>query len=281
MKFWKMVAVTGLSLAVLAAGCGTDSGKQKTDGTEDTWIEGIGPTNPVDRVPVYPEDDGSQYELTVTTVEETDEAKDGETVYFQSSLRYPMFEGVYGDNLNRIVAEIAEEFRAYLPEAKDNAAWDYADAMSYEYSGLRLPEAEELTVSFVWSKEQIAVLKAEYYSNSGGAHPNVCYKTYVVDMMYGTEMTPEQALSSYGVTAGDIVSYAAEKIREEHGEDLLETDEESYLETQLQFFLENRQWYLKETGLVLLANPYDIAPYAYGVIECEIPYEVLEQGLKK
>jgi len=109
----------------------------------------------------------------------------------------------------------------------------------------------------------------------------VCYKTYVVDMMYGTEMTPEQALSAYGVTAGEIVSYAAEKIREEHGEDLLETDEEYYLETQLQFFLENRQWYLKENGLVLLANPYDIAPYAYGVIECEIPYEVLEQGLKK
>jgi len=281
MKFWKMIAVTGLSLAVFAAGCGTDSGKSKTDGTEDTWIEGIGPTEPVDRIPMHPEDDGSQYELTVTTVEETDEAKDGEVVYFQSSLRYPVFEGVYGDNLNRIVTQIAEEFREYLPEAKDSAGYDYEESKQNAFGMQIFPEAEELTVSFVWSKEQIAVLKAEYYSNSGGAHPNVCYKTYVVDMMYGTEMTPEEALSAYGVTEADIVRYAAEKIREEHGEHLLETDEESYLETQLQFFLENRQWYLKETGLVLFANPYDIAPYAYGVIECEIPYEVLEQGLKK
>lgn len=36
-------------------------------------------------------------------------------------------------------------------------------------------------------------------------------------------------------------------------------------------------WYLNDEGLVVYANPYDIAPYSCGVLMFEIPYSALEE----
>ena len=39
-------------------------------------------------------------------------------------------------------------------------------------------------------------------------------------------------------------------------------------------------WYFSNTGLVVFFNPYDISPYAAGVVKIEFPYEDLEGILK-
>lgn len=40
---------------------------------------------------------------------------------------------------------------------------------------------------------------------------------------------------------------------------------------------EGEQWYFNDNGIVVYANPYDIATYAYGVLRFEVPYSVLEE----
>lgn len=40
---------------------------------------------------------------------------------------------------------------------------------------------------------------------------------------------------------------------------------------------EGEQWYFNDNGLVVYTNPYDIAPYAYGILRFEVPYSALEE----
>ena len=267
------------------AGCGAPEKKQKEEVTkapvEDiTEVpEDVTPTEAVEVTAPAQED--NPYELSFSGKDETEEAKDGDVVYFKSAIHYPVFAGTYADNMNRFVTSLVEAFREELPDALENARFDYEESKENEYGMQIFPEAEELTVNCVWSREQIMVLKAEYYSNTGGAHPNMAYETYVVDMTDGYKETFESMIRPYGVTTEEVVAFATARIRAEHGEALFPTDDEDYLEDWVYLFTQMEQWYFNENGLVLFANPYDIAPYAAGVLECEISYEELEQGLKK
>lgn len=40
---------------------------------------------------------------------------------------------------------------------------------------------------------------------------------------------------------------------------------------------EGEQWYFNDNGIVVYTNPYDIAPYAYGILRFEVPYSALEE----
>ena len=226
-----------------------------------------------------PEKEGNA--LKYSFKEETEEEKDGEFMYFKSSLYYPVFEGKHAEHMNRFVATTTETFREALSEAKENAKYDYEDSMSAEYAVSIFPEKEEFTVSCLWETESYMTLFIKCVSTTGGVHPNVSCRAYVVDLENGSPESIEEMLASYEVTAEVLVEYAAEKIRKEHGEDLYTYDDADDLETDVYRFVKNNQWYFDENGLVLFANPYEIAAYAYGMIECEISYEELEQGLKK
>ena len=287
MKKKRVITLMGILTVLTAVGCGMSENKQKEKLTEapseyitktpedkETPTEAVGVTATV-------QGEESRYELSITFREETEEAKDGDVVYFRSGIYYPVFEGTCANHMNRFVTSLVEAFREVLPDAQESAQFDYEESKKNEFGMQIFPETEELTVSCVLSKEQITVLKAEYYSNTGGAHSNVAHKTYVVDMTDGCEETFESMVEEYGVTTDEIIDFAVARIQKEHGEDLFETDNEDALKGRVSMFIQSNQWYFNEKGLVLFANPYDIAPYAAGMIECEISYEELEQGLKK
>lgn len=65
------------------------------------------------------------------------------------------------------------------------------------------------------------------------------------------------------------------------GEDYRE-DGESFLfpefeETIKSIVAEGQKWYFDDKGLVLYTDPYDIAPYSYGVLCFTVPYSALEE----
>ena len=213
--------------------------------------------------------------------EETEEEKNGEFVYFTSTLHYPVFEGKNADVMNRFVETLTEEFREALPDAKESAKYDYEDAVSGEYMVSIFPEKEELIVNCQWETEQYITLFSQYISSSGGVHPNVLCQAYVIDVTKGEAEALEKMLEGYGVTTESVVAYATEKIRTAHGENLYSYDNADALEKDVKRLIQNNQWYFNDKGLVLFANPYEIAAYAYGMVECVISYEELEQGLKK
>ena len=285
MKKKSLVVIMGVVMMLVIAGCSAPEKKQKEEVTKapvEDITEGPEEVTPTEAVEVTaPAQEENPYELSFTDKEEEEEATDGDFVYFKSAIHYPVFTGNYAENMNRFVNSLLEGFREELSEASESARYDYEESKTNEYGMQIFPEAEELTLSCVWSKEQIMVLKAEYYSNAGGAHPNVFYKTYVVDVTDGYKETFESMIRPYGVTTDEVVSFATARIQAEHGEELFPTDDENQLENWVYLFTQMEQWYFNESGLVLFANPYDIAAYAYGMIECEISYEELEQGLKK
>lgn len=284
----RAVMVVGVFLAVAAIGCGTQEITQRED------VPGT-PTETVTKIPLSESEDEEEstteptkplqeevpYELRSSFKEETGEEKDGEFVYFTSAIGYPVFEGKYAENMNRFVTTLTDDFREELPMAKENAKFDYEDSKTDEYRMMMFPEEEEFVVSCPWGKEQYYSFFTTWYSYSGGVHPNTYCKAYVVDMTKGEKEELGNMLRSYGITTEEVVSFATDRIRKEHGEELFETDDESALEESVYGFTKENQWYFNEKGLVLFANPYDIAAYVYGMIECEISYEELEQGLKK
>lgn len=284
MKKKSLVVIMGVVMMLAIAGCSAPEKKQKEEVTKapvEDITEGPEEVTPTEAVEVTaPAQEENPYELSFTDKEEAEEATDGDVVYFMSSIRYPVFEGKYADNINRFMTSLVDGFRETLPDAKESAQFDYEESKKNEYGMQIFPEAEELTISCVWSKEQIMVLKAEYYSNMGGAHPNIFYKTFVVDMTDGYKETFESMIRPYGLTTDEVVSFATARIQAEHGEELFPTDDGDSLENWVYLFTQMDQWYFNEKGLVLFANPYDIAAYAYGMIECKISYEELEQGLK-
>ncbi len=275
MKIKSAVALVGVLVSVAVIGCGSGEDippGQTTNPPEETVMTGMPSAEGEDEFP---------YELKFRSEEESEEEKDGEFVYFKSAVNYPVFEGKYAENMNRFVATLTEVFRQELSAAKDNAEFDYEESQNDEYRIAMFPEEEEFVVSCPWGKGQYYTLFTKWFSYSGGAHPNTFCKAYVVDMTKGEKETLENIIRPYGLTTENIVSFATERIRNEHGEELFETDDETALEERIYEFIRGNQWYLNDKGLILFANPYDIAAYAYGMIECEISYEELEQGLKK
>jgi len=271
-----MIIVFGM-LGVLAfAGCG----EKQAETPDVTGTMMPTPTEAIDITEAV-KDEEPLYTDSLSYQEETDEAKDGDFVYFKSKLIYPVYEGENGEIMNRFVMSITEAFREDLPEAKEDAELDYEDSKSAEVTYTMFPEVEEFTVSCVWAKDEIQVLRTQWYRDVGGAHPGIHYEVYVVDATSGKQKTFENMILPYGLTTAEIVAYASEKIEKEFGEELYDFDDESYLEQKVQQFTQENQWYFNENGLVLFANSYQIAPYTVGIIECEISYEELEQGLKK
>lgn len=272
-----LIAILGAVAIVTAAGCGKTTDNPSSDATGT-------PITEISQAPVNttPEGTGEQSErLGYTGKEETEEAKDGDFVYFRSSLYYPVFEGQYADNMNRFVTSVTASFREALPEAEENAKFDYADYVAGEFSVSIFPEEEELSVSCVWEKDPYLALFVKGSSNTGGAHPNVYCRAYVVDVTNGCQVSIEQMLKPYGITTDALADYVTEKLLAEHGEDLFDYDDAGNFKTDVYRFVQENQWYFNDKGLVVFANPYEIAAYAYGMIECEISYEELEEGLKK
>lgn len=242
---------------------------------EGTPLPGAEVTNPEQEKEEHSDD------VKISFKEEIEEEKDGDFVYFKSTLYYPVFEGENEEAMNRFVSSLSKEFREYLPEAKENAKFDYEDFVAGEYVVPIFPEEEEFIVSCLWETEQYMTLFTQGVSSTGGAHPNVFCQAYVVNLSNGSQESFEQMLNPYGLTTEELVRYATEKIREEHGDDLYVYDEDYDLEKEVKRFTQSNQWYFNDKGLVLFANPYEIAAYAYGMVECEISYAELEQGLKK
>lgn len=210
---------------------------------------------------------------------ETEEhsAKEGDVEVFRSKLVYPVFEGGCADVLNEFVLSMIGGFRLRLPLSEENARLNYA-----EYSGEEIeyafPEEEELDITIAAETEEWISFSSRWYTYTGGPHPNTYCKAYVRRKADGGEIKIEEYLEQYVLTPEETAAYAAEKVLAVSEEGMF-WDEEGLPEAFLKI-LEEDQWYLTEKGLMLFANPYELAAYVYGKIEYEIPYEVLQQGLK-
>ena len=291
MKKKRFFLIFGLLLLLLMTGCNKntengDANESKIDKTTPT-MQPDGTTEPEStkepestREPDITDEPDKKDEqgLSFSFKEESDEAKEEGSVYFTSGIFYPFFEGDGAEALNSFVYFITTRFREYLPGAKERALLDFRDYTGQDI--FRFPEVEELTVNIAMENDKWISFFNQWYSDAGGVHPNHYCEAYTVKKENAEELSIEEVLSGYGVSKEAVAAYAAERMCAETGVNPEEFMFVESLPDAVLGFMNEHQWYLTEDALVIFANPYDVAPYAYGLIECKISFEVLQQGLK-
>lgn len=265
---------------LLLSACRTKEKEKEPTPTPEPTIGQEQPTVTTEPAPsatsapsVTPVQDGLVFRL------ETEEysAKEGDVEVFRSKLVYPVFEGGCADVLNEFVLSMIGGFRLRLSLSEENARLNYAE-FSGEDIDYAFPEEEELAITVAAETEEWISFSSLWYGNTGGPHPNTYCKAYVREKADGSEVKIAEYLEQYGLTLSETAAYAAEQVLAVSEEGMF-WDEEGLPEAFLKI-LEEDQWYLTEKGLMLFANPYELAAFVYGRIEYEIPYEVLQQGLK-
>ena len=146
------------------------------------------------------------------------------------------------------------------------------------YTGIDLPVSAvpyelELDCSLYQTEELISV-QAEYYSYTGGAHPNTVLLAWNFDLTTGQFLTPEQ-LAADGQAFSEAVR--AELLRQSQ-ETAADNDmaPEEYFWSNYEEILAGWSSYavsFDETGMTVGFSPFELAAYAAGPQIYHLPYE--------
>lgn len=162
------------------------------------------------------------------------------------------------DFLNRI-DPMTSEIDALLVQAKD-AYTPGAEFTPYLSQIIFTPERLD---------QGILSLMGEYVVYQGSAHPEVNTLSVTYDLTSGKALSFKDILSE-GVDMSALAEGVLNAL--DNQKDALY---EGYGSTVKALLKDSENWYLSKTGLVFYFSPYEIGPYASGVITAEIPYSAL------
>ncbi|MCD8384037.1 MAG: DUF3298 and DUF4163 domain-containing protein [Clostridiales bacterium] len=208
----------------------------------------------------YSHEDGTQL-LTVTTVsisvsiEGKPEAEESINADLQALLNQT---GTANADLK---TQVEADYEASLEEG-----WDW-----YAYES-------QLTAEVVRCDSQVLSIRFSGYSYSGGVHGY----SFSYGRSYDVQSGSRLSLAFLSASGADFPTYALERVAELCGteaySDLVysaDVDTES-----LSDVVSDEQFLLTTEGVVFLADPYVIGPYASGIIEFTLPYDELEGVVK-
>ena len=170
-----------------------------------------------------------------------------------------------------ISASTAEEVPGRLREAFDTLAGEYLTAADgqtkEELMEFRQSYEQEYyaTGQIVRNDPDTLVLSTYYYSYAGGAHGLGGTAYYNFNPRTGTEWTAETVFGEDNFPA--LRRYLYEEARRLTDNELL-IDGPEEIE-----YLDN--FALLPEGVLFVFNPYELAPYAMGMVEVLVPYEEL------
>lgn len=246
----------------------TDSAEQAAeDTTEDT----------------FELEQSDNIKIEMKTVENTEKDSDG-TVLLVKSYTYPVvtIEGKEAAS-EKINADIQTRIDAYLADesisgyAKEDRAMRLDDGDN-SFTGY----SEDLGFEAIRSDSNVISFKTTYYSYAGGAHGNygstgINYNTRTGDVIAFSDLS-ENATQF----RTDTLAYNRKLASTEgYVERLYSPDVALGEELETTLYADNK-WYLSTAGLTFISDPYELGPYAAGMIEFTIPYKDLkEMGLKE
>lgn len=211
--------------------------------------------------------------LFVSMHSETGElySDDGQHLLMSYNYQTPV---VGGTNAEAINAVLQEKWSAYFEPmltgmekaAREDYVWRQQQDME------PVPYGFSRKVSVARGDETVISFLLDDYSFSGGAH-GYASRVAMTFRSDGTQLgfddlsADPEALRSFCVEYMKELSHSAEFAQYSFHYDYYEI---------LPALVADGTWYLGDRGLVIVANPYDIAPYAFGRIEFVVPYERLE-----
>lgn len=168
------------------------------------------------------------------------------------------------DGLN-VMLEQAQDNYYISVEQKLELPLEFASDMS-----VKLKRLDENSVNLVYTS----------YIFTGGAHGNYGDRAYVFDSETGETVTLEKLTDN----ADKLIPYLTECMMK-----LISEDKEQYYsrrmpegylvdmstEDAVRALVRDGSWYFDNEGMCIFSDPYEIGPYASGIIEFHIPYSEL------
>lgn len=220
--------------------------------------------------------------IETQTIEDKDTAEDGTLIYVRSYIQPTVtIEGneAASENINSDIRSRIDSFTA--SNEMQNEAREYYEISLNDKDYIFNEYSENLDFEAARSDTNVISFIMTVYSYAGGAHGNygrfgINYNTGSGELIAFDELT-EDAGKFYNDTLAFNQALAQ---TDEYKERMFTEDFLGDGEFEKVLYADEK-WYLSNDGLVFISNPYELGPYAAGVIEFVIPYDKLnEMGLK-
>lgn len=297
MKRWQMI-LCGFGVAVMLAACGSNeediqiveeesitqapqTGEENEEPKGDESSEEVPlPEEPADGEQEEASDDKS---AAVTIETEKQEYTEGETVIMTSSFdRVTVTVEENEAATQAIMAEFEKREQSFQENLAESLEWAKQDmlisdsGMSYsENQGYGVERNDGKVLSFFVSFDNF----------EGGAHGSYMEYGLNFDAETGEVLTIEDIAQDKAAFQEISVQEMLRQCEDLKAQGMLFEDEmlESVggLQGIMESKMEGEEWYFTEEGIRFISNIYEIAPYAAGNFQFDIPYEMINDVLKE
>ena len=160
--------------------------------------------------------------------------------------------------------EMASEAADYIKESAEYAA-DYQNDYTDSYCYNRF-----VAYSVMRADAQVISLESLDSSYLGGAHGNYYYEGTTFDTMTGEELKIQDIVTDMPSFRQHATKDIDKYLQENYGDGLFE----DYQDTVEQIWEgeDGFNWYLNESGIIVIFNPYVVGPFAMGSVTVPLPY---------
>lgn len=286
----RLIALLAL-LGTLTA-CGGAPGT--ADGPAELPMTELTPAQPADNGALRDQSVFSQaapehlsYKVEMETTEDSAQAEDGSELLHRV-YRLPVMTVAADDGTELTEAATPAEEAALAAAETFNSqfrAWAQADrleeliSIAEEDRAFRLengfpwfPHSLELTCS-AYQTEGLVSVRGEYYTFTGGAHPNTVLLAWNFDLTAGQFLTPEQLAADSETFSRTVTAELVRQSRETAAQNGMTLEE--FFWTDYQEILSGWSSYavsFDEAGMTVGFSPYELAAYAAGAQTYFLPY---------
>lgn len=274
---------------VFCSACGkTDN--QKTDAEKAADTETTSEAEGIDLLlpenTVAPEEEVLAHEIKIEMVNTEDKlcAEDG-TVLLIKTCSYPVvsIEGSeeaaekINTSIQDIIASFASDTDTVLGYAQDH----YQSLLDDGYDSF-IEYSEDLSFTATRCDNNVISFTSTMYSYIGGAHGSSASYSINYDAASGTEIAFDDLSDNPEQFHADTLAYLQELASSESYADRFYSPETAASQELEEVLYADHTWYLSDSGLVFVSDPYLLGPYAAGTITFLIPYQELSHmGLRE
>lgn len=164
--------------------------------------------------------------------------------------------------------DTAEVYQSMAIRSMAASAMETEGGPTENWTGYRLGQ----TYSVKRVDAQMISIVEDWYTDTGGAHPDAVRVAYNFDTQTGRRMTLSDVASDLDEIRMKSVEYLGELFLEPEWTDKLLPDYRNHLED----ILTDSTWYTDEAGFHMICNEYIITPHAAGILEFLLPYEEVD-----
>ncbi len=253
----------------------TENGGQ----SDETDNQAAGADASAPDITVSPNETNITIDMSTDTEEIT--ADDG-TVLLTKSYSYPVIT-IEGNNeaaekINADILSRVESFRANK-ESEEWAKEGYVSSQDSEYDFI--PYMEDIAFGIQRADSNVISFVETSYSFTGGAHGNygsggINFNTKTGDIIAFSDLS-DDAVAFHE----DTLAYNQELAKTEAYQERMFSSDFLSPDSLESVLYADGKWYLSTEGLVFISNPYELGPYAAGMIEFVIPYsDLADMGFK-